>query len=211
MSGTAPLTERGRRTRAAVLAAARTTFEAKGFNATRMSDIADAAGVSHGTVYTWFDSKDTMLRALVEELVGEVREAIRVPDTADPVLRVRVANQRYVDNYRTHAKLLQVVEEVATTDAYFRGALGGLRAAHVQRVAREILRQQSEGQVAQDIDPFVSAAALCAMVEGFSRQWLGRGERHDEDVAVDTLTTLWVRSLRPVRTPDPSGHTTGGG
>lgn len=202
----APLTERGRRTREGLLEAARTVFEDRGFNATRMSDIAEAAGVSHGTVYTWFESKDAVLRALVERLVEEVRESIRVPDIADPVTRVRVANERYIEGYRAHARLLQVVEEVATTDAHFRRTLAGLRSAHVQRVAREILRQQSEGHIAQDIDPFVSAAALCAMVEGFSRQWLGRGERHDAEVAVETLTTLWVRSLRPAAPEPPQGR-----
>ena len=45
-----PRTERGRRTRAALLAAARTAFEERGFDDCRMNDIADAAGVSHGTV-----------------------------------------------------------------------------------------------------------------------------------------------------------------
>ena len=201
MTSTAPLTDRGRRTRDAVLVGARETFEAKGFNATRMSDIADAAGVSYGTVYTWFDSKDAMLRALVEDLVAQVRESIRVPDVADPVERVRVANQQYIEGYRRNARLLQVVEEVATTDEHFSRSLAGLRSTHVERVAREIRRQQSEGQVALDLDPFASAAALCAIVEGFSRQWLGRGEQHDEELAVTTLTTLWVRSLRPAVPP----------
>ncbi|MDI1290462.1 MAG: helix-turn-helix domain containing protein, partial [bacterium] len=46
----APLSERGRRTRERLVAAARQVFEERGFDATRMSDIAQAAGVSHGTV-----------------------------------------------------------------------------------------------------------------------------------------------------------------
>jgi AcrR family transcriptional regulator len=50
----APLTERGRRTRDKLLEAARDVFEEKGYAATRMSDIAARAGVSHGTTYTWF-------------------------------------------------------------------------------------------------------------------------------------------------------------
>ncbi len=202
---TEPLTDRGRRTRDALLAAARTTFEAKGFNATRMGDIADAAGVSHGTVYTWFDSKDAMLRALVEELVQEVRASIRVPDVADPAVRVRQANDRYLAAYRQYARLLQVVEEVATTDQWFRSALGEIRTAHVSRVAREIDRLQRDGQAAADLDPMVSAAALCAMVEGFARHWIGRGERHDEQLAATTLTTLWVRALSPVLAPGTGG------
>ena len=46
-----------------------------------------------------------------------------------------------------------------------------------------------------DLDAHTAAAALCGMVEAFARHWFGRGEEHDEDLAVTTLTTLWTRSL----------------
>ena len=42
-----PLTDRGRRTREAVLSSARSVFEEQGYGATRMGDIASAAGVAH--------------------------------------------------------------------------------------------------------------------------------------------------------------------
>ena len=44
----APLTDRGRRTREKLLAAAREVFEQRGYASTRMADIARAAGVSVG-------------------------------------------------------------------------------------------------------------------------------------------------------------------
>ncbi|MFZ9988114.1 MAG: TetR/AcrR family transcriptional regulator, partial [Candidatus Nanopelagicales bacterium] len=64
-----PLTDRGRRTRDALVVAARGVFEERGYDGTRMGDIAEAAGVSHGTVYTWFATKDAVLMAVVESLV----------------------------------------------------------------------------------------------------------------------------------------------
>ncbi len=75
------------------------------------------------------------------------------------------------------------------------GVLTGLRNTHVERVAKTIERLQVDGQAAPDLDSHDAAAALCAMVEGFARHWFGRGEEHDEDVAVATLTQLWARSL----------------
>lgn len=191
----APLTERGRRTRDALVAAARTVFEERGFTATRMSDIAEAAGVSHGTVYTWFDTKDDVLHAVVDGVVADLYDALKVPAIDDPVQRVARANRAYLDAYRANARLLEVVEQVATTDADARGVLTGLRNTHVDRVAKTIVRLQADGQAAADLDAHDAAAALCAMVEGFARHWFGRGEEHDEDVAVATLTQLWARSL----------------
>jgi len=191
----APLTDRGRRTRDSLLIAARAVFEERGYNATRMSDIAVAAGVSHGTVYTWFATKDRVLRGVVDSMVADLYESLRAPESTDPVERIQRANHRYLDAYRANARLIAVVEEAATTDTEFQALLADIRRTHVERVAATIRRLADEGSARSDLDPSVAAAALCAMVEGFARHWFGRGEVHDEDTAVATLTALWVSSL----------------
>ena len=195
-----PITERGRRTRENLLAAGRTVFEQRGYTATRMSDIAKAAGVSHGTVYTWFDDKESLLRALVDDIVTEVFAALAIGDEVpEPERRMLEANRRYLVAYRRHGRMLEVVEEAAATDARYRDALAGVRRDHVGRVTRDIARLQRDGIAERDVDPAVAAGALCAMVEGFGRHWYGRGEQavstHDDETAVETLTRLWARGL----------------
>ena len=195
-----PITERGRRTRDNLLAAGRTVFEQRGYANTRMSDIATAAGVSHGTVYTWFDDKEALLRALVEDIVTEVFAALAIGDEVpEPEERMLEANRRYLAAYRRHGRMLEVVEEAAATDARYRDALAGVRRDHVARVTHDIERLQKSGVAERDVDPAVAAAALCAMVEGFGRHWYGRGEQaastHDDETAVETLTRLWARGL----------------
>jgi AcrR family transcriptional regulator len=195
-----PLTERGRRTRENLLAAGRRVFEERGYANTRMSDIAKAAGVSHGTVYTWFDDKESLLRALVDDIVTEVFAALAIgDDVPEPEQRKLEANRRYLAAYRRHGRMLEVVEEAAATDARYRDALAGVRRDHVGRVTRDIARLQRDGIAEPDVDPAVAAGALCAMVEGFGRHWYGRGEQavstHDDETAVETLTRLWARGL----------------
>ena len=195
-----PITERGRRTRDNLLAAGRTVFEQRGYANTRMSDIATAAGVSHGTVYTWFDDKEALLRALVDDIVTEVFAALAIGDEVpEPERRMLEANRRYLAAYRRHGRMLEVVEEAAATDARYRDALAGVRRDHVARVTHDIERLQKAGVAERDVDPAVAAGALCAMVEGFGRHWYGRGEQavstHDDETAVETLTRLWARGL----------------
>jgi AcrR family transcriptional regulator len=195
-----PITERGRRTRDNLLAAGRTVFEQRGYANTRMSDIATAAGVSHGTVYTWFVDKEALLRALVDDIVTEVFAALAIGDEVpEPERRMLEANRRYLAAYRRHGRMLEVVEEAAATDARYRDALAGVRRDHVARVTHDIERLQKTGVAERDVDPAVAAGALCAMVEGFGRHWYGRGEQavsaHDDETAVETLTRLWARGL----------------
>jgi AcrR family transcriptional regulator len=50
-----------------LLEAALDVFAEKGFNAARVEEIAERAGVSKGTVYLYFDTKEAVFRSLVRE------------------------------------------------------------------------------------------------------------------------------------------------
>jgi len=50
-----------------ILAAALSVFAEKGFAATRLEDIGTRAGVSKGTIYLYFESKEAVFKALVVE------------------------------------------------------------------------------------------------------------------------------------------------
>jgi AcrR family transcriptional regulator len=52
-----------------ILEAALAVFADKGFATARMDDIAAKAGVSKGTIYLYFESKEAVFRALVRELL----------------------------------------------------------------------------------------------------------------------------------------------
>lgn len=57
-------------------AAALELFVEKGFAATRLEDIAVRAGVSKGTLYLYFDSKEALFKAVIQEgLVPTLAEA----------------------------------------------------------------------------------------------------------------------------------------
>jgi AcrR family transcriptional regulator len=51
-----------------ILEAAGRVFSERGYHMTKMKDVADAAGVSNGTVYNYFASKEEVLQALLSRL-----------------------------------------------------------------------------------------------------------------------------------------------
>ncbi|MDH5517897.1 MAG: TetR/AcrR family transcriptional regulator [Gammaproteobacteria bacterium] len=63
-----------------ILDAALDLFTEKGFNATRMVDVAKQAGVSKGTLYLYFESKELLLqelvRTMISPMVDEAEEVI---------------------------------------------------------------------------------------------------------------------------------------
>ena len=60
---------------AEIVAAALQLFSDRGFAATRLDDVATVAGVSKGTVYLYFESKEAMFKSLVRESVGNALTA----------------------------------------------------------------------------------------------------------------------------------------
>jgi AcrR family transcriptional regulator len=71
------------RKREQILDGARKLFLAEGFDAASMGDIARAAGVSKGTLYVYFDSKELLFAELVREEKIRQANAIFVLDPAD--------------------------------------------------------------------------------------------------------------------------------
>src|SRR6185312_16839852 len=59
-----------------ILEAALASFAQKGFAATRMDDIATRAGITKGTIYLYFDSKQALFKALARQSAGARIEAV---------------------------------------------------------------------------------------------------------------------------------------
>ena len=63
-----PRSRKGVQTRARLVEAAKGVFEDDGFLNARVSDIAERAGMSHGSFYHYFDSKDEVFLEVAEGL-----------------------------------------------------------------------------------------------------------------------------------------------
>lgn len=202
-----PQTPRGRRTREALVGAARQVFERDGYLEARVTDIAAAAGVAHGTFYTYFASKEEVFLELAVRLLGEMLGASpsagehRPARTrlADPYRAIERANRRYLESYRRNAKLMGIIEHVAM----FNAELGVIREARARsfsdRAARSIAELQAAGLADPDLNPRLAATALTSMVSRFAYVWFvdapAGGVSADFDHGVDTLTRLWANAI----------------
>jgi AcrR family transcriptional regulator len=63
--------------RTAVLAAARRIFADKGYHATSIDDIIEAAGIARGTFYLYFESKRAIFDELLDELFTTLQSTVK--------------------------------------------------------------------------------------------------------------------------------------
>jgi len=70
--------------RSQILDGARRVFLAQGFDGASMGEIARVAGVSKGTLYVYFDSKEALFEALIVEERRSLAEVLFQLDASDP-------------------------------------------------------------------------------------------------------------------------------
>ena len=107
--------DRSRAMRGRILAAAETVFEKKGYDGTRVADIAEAAGCSVGAVYFRFKDKDALFFAIAESFAEDVRgrmtEIMGGEAVTDPQEIVRGFVIRTAANFRAHKGMFRAVVE----------------------------------------------------------------------------------------------------
>jgi AcrR family transcriptional regulator len=173
-------------------------FERDGFLQARITDIAAEAGVSHGSFYHYFDSKESLFREIAEEV--EVR-LIAMDDlhgeaaAGGPIQRIRSANRSYLLAYKKEARIMRVIEEVSRYDADVRQVRKERDKRLFSRLEAAVVRLQKEGVADSRVDPRYAAAALGGMVARFAERTYIDGEKFDEATAIDQLTLLWANAL----------------
>lgn len=138
--GRQPRTERGRRTLRLLLDAAAKEFGEKGFHDASVSGITRLAGTALGTFYTYFDSKDEIFKALVQDLSAQVGQEARrsLSEGLGALATERAALEGFLRFAREHKEIYRIIDEAEFVDpASFR--------LHYETTAQRILERLRRG------------------------------------------------------------------
>ena len=101
------------RTRSALLDSAISVFANKGFEATRITDITNHAGLANGTFYNYYQEKDELLRDVATGLSVEITARINdeMSNIRNGITRVTLATARLLEVARREPEWLGVFLE----------------------------------------------------------------------------------------------------
>jgi TetR/AcrR family fatty acid metabolism transcriptional regulator len=161
--------------RTRILESAVQVFARDGLDRARISDIARGAGVGHGTVYLYFDSKDAILLTIFEELMAQVLVELRQAggsgrDAVEKLRNVVATQARLVAENRELSALLLL--EARHSRRFFQSrALD--RVADYVALLGDLLREGvAEGVFRRGLDIPLAATCLYAGLEGVVTRWL---------------------------------------
>lgn len=180
-----------------LLDAAVRVFARKGFHATRVGDIAEEAGVAHGLLYHYFDSKDQVLEAVFHENWGVLLARIAsVEETDEPAAdQLRHVAAIVLRTWLHLPDVVRVVIREFGRSPELAERIGELTQP-IDAIERVIARGIARGEFRKDVDPRFAAAVVYGSIDELLTAWvLGRLPSGEEDVAVAERTLLEVTLL----------------
>jgi AcrR family transcriptional regulator len=158
-----------------ILDAAIRVFARQGFHSTRVSDIADEAGVAYGLVYHYFRSKDEVLNELFSERWSLLLAAIEETDRngANPRVKLQAVAAFIIDSYRHNPELMKViiVEVTRAANSFGRTHLPEIRNAY-ESIAKIVADGQEAGAFRRDIDPTFASMSFYGAIEQLLSGWI---------------------------------------
>ena len=146
--GKQPRTARGRATLRRLLDAAALEFAERGFHEASISGITRRAGTALGSFYTYFDSKDAIFTALVQDMSQQVAQAAAagISPGSTGIQREREALAAFLGFAREHKEIYRIVDE-----AEFAAPASYL--AHYNGTARRITQRLDKGVADGSLQP----------------------------------------------------------
>ena len=200
----APRQQRSRATYERVLDVAAKTFEELGYSGTTTNKIAEAAGISIGTLYHYFPDKDALVYSLAERHLAGARtsmmEAFERLRDERPSLEdsLRAGIEANVRLHIEHPQLHRLLYDSAPRAEALQQRL---RAANAT-IAEEVARHFERLDVARRNRQLVAAMLVAGVEAQVHAATLDAGAPVDPERLVDLLTTLWTKALATDQEPD---------
>jgi AcrR family transcriptional regulator len=194
-----PKQQRSKDTVDVILAATARVLVKEGFDRASTNRIAEQAGVSIGSLYQYFPSKEALVAALVERHIETMSEALQAEMHALADAPLAVAVRRMVtlmlDAHAIEPELHRVLNEQVPR-------VGRLHRVHeveerMQKLGRVYFeRRRAELRPGLDLD--TAAFVVVQTIEALTHGAMTHGElAPSRDTLVEETTTLVMRYLRP--------------
>jgi AcrR family transcriptional regulator len=182
--------------RAEICRTAAQIFRERGYDATSVSDIARALGITKAGLYHYFESKEALLFEITAYGLDRVRDDVIVPvrGLRDPEERLRQLIVRHAciaTNGR--GAVAQLVDEVRALPPASRKQLEERMRAYFD-VIRDTLRELRAMGRLRDVDPTVAAFGLIGAILWLPR-WFRQGGRLTQEQVARQIADIALSGL----------------
>jgi len=183
-----------------ILKAAIKVFAKNGFYATRVSEIAKAAGVADGTIYLYFKNKDDVLITIFEDGINRLLVILRkVAESDEPfekrITRIIELQLGLLEDQRDLAEVITV--NLRQSSRLLKQYATPLFMQYIDVIAGVVREGQEDGAFRKDLNPRVVARSLFGALDAILLTWaLGEGDTPALRKAAAHCASLFLEGLR---------------
>ncbi|MEA2682714.1 MAG: hypothetical protein QOK05_1042 [Chloroflexota bacterium] len=183
-----------------ILDAATTVMGREGYARTSMKDIAREAGIAQGLIHYYFESKESLLLAVMHEMCGQMLEECRArfgASTGDPLARGWAGLEAARTHFVEHPEMLRLMLEllpVCLGNASMQAEMEAMY-ADIQETTAEMVRELNGVlPFPMPVPPEDFANVIIAALDGLALRTQVDG-RFDLDAAFRALSFLLLSSM----------------
>jgi AcrR family transcriptional regulator len=183
-----------------ILDAATDVFAEKGFNGTRMDDIVQKSGLSKGTLYWYFNSKDEIIVNILERMFSrEFEELENLVDSEETATeRLLFFTERAIEDVRRMLRLMPLAYEFVAW-AFRRKFVQEAFKRYINRfmdVLVPIIQQGIDAGEFRKIDPHTAAITIGAIFEGMILLWVYDNSLVDTEIHIHDGIILLLEGMK---------------
>jgi AcrR family transcriptional regulator len=185
--------------RADICRTAAQIFRDRGFDATSVSDVARALGMTKAGLYHYFDSKEALLFEIMTYGLDRVRDEVVVParDVRDPEERLRQIVLRHARiATRGRGAVAQLNDEIRALPPALRRQIEERMRLYVELIRGTLMELAGAGRL-REVDPTVAAFSLLGIILWLPRWFRQDGRLTQEQVARQITDIALAGLLRP--------------
>lgn len=187
-------------TRRQILDAAQELLRETSFRELGVDALMSRTGHTRTVFYRHFDDIASLVLVLIQdvggELVGVAEQWSQALQVGPEEARTRLAG--FVDFYVRHGPLVRAVTEASHQDATVQAAYTGMVDGFIDLTTQAIRARIDAGEL-EPLDAPQIARALVWMLNSYLADVLGRSGTTDRERVLDTVSTIWTRTLFPPR------------
>jgi TetR/AcrR family fatty acid metabolism transcriptional regulator len=182
-----------------IINAATKIFAKKGFFQAKVSEIAKEAKVADGTIYLYFENKDSILISLFEEqmkrVLDNMREQIsKETDSVKKIEKFALNHLKLIEQNKDVAEIIQV--ELRQSSKFMKEYKNEKFAEYLNLIGDIIQEGQKEGIFKNDIIPGIAKRAFFGALDEMSRFWvLSSRRKYDIETAAKQISEYFLSGL----------------
>jgi len=182
-----------------IIAAALKVFARKGFFNSKVSEIAQEAGVADGTIYLYFKNKDDILISVFETEMKAMISTMKkeLSKCNDPLEKIKMFAFQHLNMITENQEWAEVAQvELRQSSKFMREYVKDNFADYLDIFAGIIREGQEKGIIKPSVNTGIAKRAFFGALDEMGRYWvLSKAKRYSIEESAEQISDIFIKGV----------------